>query len=257
MKKQTTRMNALENIALSARWMGAVAVFAIVSGCATGPHPRDPFEPFNRNVSAFNEDVDRTILRPVATAYQTVTPAPVRTGVRNFFTNLTEPWSFANNALQFKVQEAAETLMRFSINTVFGVAGIFDVAGDAGIDRHRQDFGQTLAVYGVGTGPYLVLPVLGPSTVRDTIALPIVWQSDSLRWVDDVSFRNTMTVLRVVDTRAALLRAGAVLDQAALDPYSFQRDVFLQLRDNERTRGDDGELDDGGVLPELPEAGKP
>ena len=257
MKKQTTRMSALEKIAVGARWVGAVAVFAIVSGCATGPHPRDPFEPFNRNVSAFNEDVDRTILRPVATAYQNVTPAPVRTGVRNFFTNLTEPWSFANNALQFKVKEAGETLIRFGINTVFGVLGIYDVAGDAGIERHRQDFGQTLAVYGIGTGPYLVLPVLGPSTVRDTVALPIVWQSDSLRWVEDIRFRNTMTVLRVVDTRAALLRAGAVLDQAALDPYSFQRDVFLQLRDNERIKPGADVDENSGVLPELPEPHKP
>lgn len=248
---------APKNIAICARWMGATAIFLVISGCATGPHPRDPFEPFNRGVSQFNDDVDRAVLRPVATAYQNITPAPVRTGVRNFFTNFTEPWSFVNNLAQFKLVEAADTLMRFSINTVFGLGGISDVASQANIDRHRQDFGQTLATYGVGTGPYLVLPILGPSTVRDTISLPLVWNADVLSQVDNIATRNLLTALRVVDTRAALLRAGAVLDQAALDPYSFQRDVFLQLRDNERVRKEDEGLDDSGVLPELPEAAKP
>ena len=238
--------------------MGAVAVFSIISGCATGPNPRDPFEPFNRNVSEFNEGVDRAVLRPVATAYQNITPVPVRTGIRNVFTNFTEPWSFVNNLAQFKLVEAADTLMRFSINTVFGLGGIEDVASQAHIDRHRQDFGQTLATYGVGTGPYLVLPLLGPSTVRDTVSLPLVWNLDVLSQVDNIASRNVLTALRVVDTRASLLRAGAVLDQAALDPYTFQRDVFLQLRDNQGARGGDEGLDDGGgVLPELPDAGKP
>ena len=238
--------------------MGAVAVFSIISGCATGPNPRDPFEPFNRNVSEFNEGVDRAVLRPVATAYQNITPAPVRTGIRNVFTNFTEPWSFVNNLAQFKLVEAADTLMRFSINTVFGLGGIEDVASQAHIDRHRQDFGQTLATYGVGTGPYLVLPVLGPSTVRDAVSLPLVWNLDVLSQVDNIASRNVLTALRLVDTRASLLRAGAVLDQAALDPYSFQRDVFLQLRDNQGARGGDEGLDDGGgVLPELPEDGRP
>ncbi len=256
MTHRSFQLRTIKNIAASARGICAMAVFALISGCAAGPHPRDPFEPFNRDVSQFNQDVDRVFLRPVATTYQTVTPAPVRSSVRNFFVNITEPWSFANNLVQFKIQDAAETLMRFSINTVFGVFGFFDVAGDAGIDRHRQDFGQTLARYGVGTGPYLVLPVLGPSTVRDTITLPLVWKADLLPWVGDEGGRNALYVLRVVDTRANLLRAGAVLDQAALDPYSFQRDIFLQLRDNERSRA--GKYDeDAGDLPPLPEPDKP
>ena len=244
---------APKSIAKYARWMGAAAIFIAMTGCATGPHPRDPFEPFNRGVSQFNDDLDRAVLRPVATAYQTITPDPIRTGVRNFFTNFTEPWSFVNNVAQFKFVEAADTLMRFSINIVFGLGGISDVASQANIDRHRQDFGQTLATYGVGTGPYLVLPLLGPSTVRDTISLPLVWNADVLNQVDHIASRNVLTALRVVDTRAALLRAGAVLDQAALDPYTFQRDVFLQLRDNERVRQEDEGLDNSGVLPELPE----
>ena len=166
--------------------------------------------------------------------------------------------AYANHTYLVKLVEAADTLMRFSINTVFGLGGIEDVASQANIDRHRQDFGQTLATYGVGTGPYLVLPLLGPSTVRDTVSLPLVWNLDVLSQVDNIASRNVLTALRVVDTRASLLRAGAVLDQAALDPYTFQRDVFLQLRDNQGARGGDEGLDDGGgVLPELPDAGKP
>ena len=244
----------------AARISPGLAVLALLAatGCATGPHPRDPFEPFNRQVSRFNQDVDDAVLRPVATAYQKVTPAPVRSGVRNFFTNLTEPWSLVNNLLQFKIQEAGETLVRFGFNTVFGVGGIYDPASQAQLMRHRQDFAQTLGFYGVDTGPYLVLPLLGPSTVRDTVSLPLVWNLDVLSQVDNIASRNVLTALRVVDTRASLLRAGAVLDQAALDPYTFQRDVFLQLRDNQGARGGDEGLDDGGgVLPELPDAGKP
>lgn len=254
MKTSNSRADALKNIANGARWVGAVAAFSVISGCATGPHPRDPFEPFNREVSQFNHAVDQAVLQPVATAYQAVTPAFVRTGVRNFFTNITEPWSFANNLAQLKLVEAADTLMRFSINTVFGLGGLYDVAGQAQIERHRQDFGQTLARYGVATGPYLVLPLLGPSTLRDTIALPLVWSADLLPQVDSVAARNVLYGLRIVETRANLLRVGAVLDQAALDPYSFQRDVFLQLRDNERVREEDGGIgaDDDGAEPPLP-----
>ena len=143
------------------RCLAVVALLA-ATGCATGPHPRDPFEPFNRDVSRFNEAVDDAVLRPVATAYQKVTPEPVRSGVRNFFSNLTEPWSLVNNLLQFKIQEAGETLVRFGFNTVFGVGGIYDPASQAQLLRHRQDFAQTLGFHGVDTGPYLVLPLLGP-----------------------------------------------------------------------------------------------
>lgn len=226
------------------------------TGCATGPHPRDPFEPFNRDVSRFNQAVDDAVLRPVATTYQHITPGPVRQSVRNFFSNLTEPWSLVNNLLQFKIQEAGETLVRFGFNTVFGVGGLYDPASQAQLLRHRQDFAQTLGFYGVDTGPYLVLPLLGPSTVRDTITLPVVWTVGDpvMRSVDKIPVRNSLYVLRVVDTRAALLRAGAVLDQAALDPYAFQRDVFLQLRDNEQTPGMDEDDEADGAIPPEPSA---
>jgi len=215
--------------------MAAVLAVVLLSGCATGPNanPLDPLEPFNRGVYKFNDAVDTAVVKPVATAYINVTPALVRTGVSNFFSNLTEPWSFVNNVLQGKGQAAGDTLARFVMNTLFGVFGLADLASDAGIERHREDFGQTLGRWGVPSGPYLVLPILGPSTVRDTAALPIDYQGNLLQQVDDSDARIGLYVLQAVNTRASLLRAGTVLDEAALDKYSFSRDVYLQLRRNE------------------------
>jgi phospholipid-binding lipoprotein MlaA len=223
---------------------------ALATGCATGPelnthNPRDPYEPFNRSVYKFNDAVDRAVLKPVAIAYRDATPPLIRTGVGNFFRNLTEPWSFVNNVLQLKAQAAGETAIRFAVNTVFGLGGILDIAGEANIDQHKQDFGQTLAYYRVPSGPYLVLPLLGPSTVRDTAALPVDFQGNLLSNVDDVAARNSLYALRLVDARANLLRVSSVLEAAALDRYSFTRDAYLQLRQR-RTRdqhGADGAID--------------
>ena len=232
------------------RLLTVLTAALVLAGCATPPdqrtNPRDPFEPFNRSVYKFNDAVDRAVLKPVATGYRDITPPLVRTGVGNFFRNLTEPWSFVNNVLQGRVQDAGETWIRFAVNTVFGIGGIFDIAGAANIDRHKQDFGQTLAFYGVPTGPYLMLPLFGPSTVRDTAALPIDFKGSLLSGVDDVAVRNSLYALRLVDTRANLLRVSSVLDGAALDQYSFTRDAFLQLRRNQRkdTTDSDGDLDD-------------
>ncbi|MEO6972973.1 MAG: VacJ family lipoprotein [Rhodoferax sp.] len=206
--------------------------FGLLSGCATGPdaNPRDPLEPFNRGVFKFNDAVDQAILKPVATAYVRVTPALARTGVNNFFGNLGDAWSAVNSVLQLHGRDAAESMMRFSFNTVFGLAGVLDIAGEAGIPRHKEDFGRTLARWGVPTGPYLVLPLLGPSDLRDTAALPVDWQGGLIRYVSPTTDRNGLYVLETVSTRANLLRAGSLLDQAALDKYSFTRDVFLQVR---------------------------
>lgn len=203
---------------------------ALLQGCATGPNPRDPFEPFNRSVSRFNEGLDEAIVKPVAQVYQDVLPSPIRTGVNNFFSNLTDVWSMVNNLLQGRPQAAGESWMRFSINTTFGLGGVLDWATEMGIERHREDFGKTLGRWGVGTGPYLVLPILGPSTVRDAAALVVDTKGDLVNHVNDVSTRNSLYVLRAVDLRASVLRAGEVLDQAALDKYSFTRDAYLQRR---------------------------
>nr|WP_315430158.1 VacJ family lipoprotein [uncultured Albidiferax sp.] len=225
----------MKKIAKHAKIACASGIFLVISGCATGPqaNPRDPLEPLNRKIFGFNEVVDNAVLKPVATVYTKVTPSLVRTGVTNFFSNLTEVWSIANNALQLKGREAAESWMRFSINTVFGLGGVFDLATDMGLERHKEDFGQTLGSWGVPSGPYLVLPVLGSSTVRDTAALPLDMQGNALNAVPHSGDRDRLTGLNLVNTRANLLRASAVLDDAALDKYTFSRDFYLQARRSE------------------------
>jgi phospholipid-binding lipoprotein MlaA len=220
----------------AARRLGALALAAAcLGGCATGPqaNPVDPIEPFNRGVTRFNDVVDSALMRPVAVAYETVVPQLLRTGVTNFFNNLTDVWSFANSVMQLRGQQSAQTFMRVNVNTFFGLGGFLDVASEAGIERHREDFGQTLGRYGVGPGPYLVLPILGPSTVRDTAALPVDYLGGLISNVDNIPLRNSMYALRLVDARAELLKVDRMLDQMALDKYSFTRDIFLQRRRND------------------------
>ncbi len=211
-----------------ASWLALLAF--VLGGCATGPDRRDPFENFNRGVTRFNDELDGAIFKPVATAYQENMPVPARKAVNNVFSNLGDVWSMINSALQFKLQHTAESLMRVSVNTVFGFYGVLDVASEMGLERHREDFGQTLGRWGVPSGPYLVLPVLGPSTVRDSAALTIDRRGDLVRDIDPTSARNATYALRAVDTRASLLRAGRLLDEVSLDRYTFTRDAYLQRR---------------------------
>ena len=244
------------------RWLAMASLLvgaALLTGCATvaRPDPNDPLESYNRSMTNFNDQVDAMVLKPVATAYREVTPAPVRTGVSNFFANIGDVWSFVNNVLQLRAEAAGSSFMRVNVNTVFGLGGLLDVASELGIDRYKQDFGLTLGRWGIGTGPYLVLPILGPSTLRDTLALPVDMKGNVVSHVDPVSARNSLYALRAVDVRANLLRAGSVLDSAALDKYSFTRDVFLQVRGSQvdaAQRGN-GQVDvdsNDGVLPEEP-----
>ncbi len=216
----------------AALWSGVLLILVSLAGCASGPNanPRDPLEPFNRGVYQFNDAVDRAVLKPVATAYRDVAPVRVRQGVGNFFGNLEDVWSFVNNALQFKGQAAFDSLKRFGVNTFVGWGGIFDIASEMDIEKHTKDFGHTLGYWGVGPGPYLVLPLLGPSTLRDTVALPVDLKGDIVSHVAHVPTRNTTMAVRVVDNRAALLKASTMLEEAALDRYSFTRDAFLQRR---------------------------
>ena len=205
---------------------------ALLAGCASGPdaNPRDPLEPFNRGVQRFNDAADEAVFKPVATAYVDVTPSPVRTGVNNFFSNLGDLWSAVNAGLQLRPRESTENLMRFGINTVLGFGGLLDIAGEAGIPRTRIDFGQTMGRWGVPPGPYVVLPLLGPSTVRDTGGLVVDSYGDLVGEVKHVPTRNSLYSLRIVDTRAQLLRASNLLEDAALDKYSFTRDFYLNRR---------------------------
>lgn len=208
---------------------------SVLAGCASGPtaDARDPLEPLNRSIYQFNEGVDRVVLKPVATAYVDVTPGPVRAGVGNFFGNLRDAWSAVNAALQARPREAAENGMRFGLNSTLGLIGLLDIASEMGLERTTLDFGQTLGRWGVPDGPYLMLPLLGPSTLRDTVALPVDAQGDALGSVGHMPTRNEMQLLRLVDKRAGLLRAGEMLQDAALDPYSFVRDSYLQRRQSQ------------------------
>ena len=242
------------------RWLplALALVLSLLTGCATvaNPDPRDPLESYNRSMTNFNEQVDALVLKPVAIAYREVTPAPVRTGVSNFFANLSDVWSFVNNVLQLRGEAAASSFMRVNVNTFLGLGGVLDIASEMGIDRYLQDFGLTLGRWGMGTGAYVVLPILGPSTVRDTFALPVDARGNVVRHVDPVSSRNALYALRLVEVRSNLLRAGTVLDSAALDKYSFTRDVYLQVRSqagrpqNVDTTEEEDDLE--GRLPEEP-----
>lgn len=212
--------------------LGLVLVGLMLTGCATGPNtnPRDPMEPFNRGVYGFNEALDRAVIKPVATAYKAVTPQPVRSGVGNFFGNLDDAWSAVNSVLQLKVQSAAENMMRFAVNSTLGLAGVIDIASEMRIERHPEDFGQTLGRWGVGAGPFVVLPLFGPSTLRDTLAMSVDFKGDIVANVEHVATRNSLKALDLIDLRATYLNASSVIDDAALDKYSFTRDAFLQRR---------------------------
>ena len=215
--------------------MLATSVFTtLLMGCASGPvnNPRDPWESYNRSMSTINEKLDAAVLKPAATIYKTVTPPLVRTGVHNFFVNLSEPWTAFNALLQLKGEAAVETIMRFSVNTFFGLGGLLDIASEMGMERQSQDFGQTLGIWGVPSGPYFVLPVYGPSTVRDAAAFSIETRADPLTNQTNLTVKDTLFILRALDLRTSLLRAGNVLEEAALDKYTFSRDIFLQRRDN-------------------------
>lgn len=212
-----------------------VAAALLLTACASGPNanPRDPLEPFNRSVYGFNDAVDRAVIKPVATAYRDVLPSPVRTGVSNFFNNLQDLWSFVNNTLQLKGEGAGNSIVRFGVNSVFGLGGLIDIATEMRIERHTEDFGQTLGRWGVGAGPYVVVPFLGSSTLRDTAALPVDMKGNAVSQIDDVPTRNSATVLNLISRRSQLLDASRMLDEVALDPYTFTRDAYLQSRRNQ------------------------
>lgn len=210
----------------------AVLLATQLAGCASNPNgvTRDPWERYNRSMSEFNEGVDSAVLKPVATVYRGTVPPIVRTGVSNFFGNLGDLWSAVNSTLQLKAQNALENFFRFGVNTFMGLGGVLDVASEMDLQRHKEDFGQTLGRWGVPTGPYVVLPLLGPSTVRDALSLTFDRQGNPITYVDPRADRYVLYGMKAVDTRANLLRSSSVLDQAALDKYTFTRDVFLQYR---------------------------
>jgi phospholipid-binding lipoprotein MlaA len=203
-----------------------------LTGCATGPqtNPADPLEPLNRSVFRFNDTLDENVLKPVATGYRDYAPTLVQTGVRNVFNNFADVSAVLNNGLQLKGRQTASSLMRVVVNTTVGVYGLFDVATAIKLERYPEDFGQTLGYWGVSSGPYLVLPLLGPSTVRDTAGIPVDWQVDPVSNARIASFGPETQILRIVDRRTSFLAAGNMLNEASIDKYAFLRDAYLQRR---------------------------
>uniref|UniRef100_UPI0040487C28 MlaA family lipoprotein n=1 Tax=Polynucleobacter sp. TaxID=2029855 RepID=UPI0040487C28 len=212
----------------------------VMTGCATTQQNErvakiDPFEPMNRAVFSFNEVADDYVIKPIAEAYKFVLPEFARTGVTNFFSNINDVLIGANNLLQGKPAETANDIGRFLINSTIGVLGLFDVATDMGLDKNREDFGQTLGVWGVPDGPYVMLPFFGASNVRDSVGFVVDIETDFILNSNKLNrdHKTSSTVLRVINRRADLLDAGQLLEDAAFDKYSFVRDGYIQRRRNQ------------------------
>lgn len=239
------------------RWLATLSLALGLAGCQTvqGVGTRidraldkvmgskgqrlDPWESWNRKVFAFNDKVDENVLKPIATAYSEIVPSPVRTGIDNFFGNIGDAWSAVNLMLQGRFKAGVEQGMRFAVNSTLGLAGVLDIATEAGLEKNSQDFGKTLGKWGMGTGAYIVWPLFGPSSVRDSLALPVDWQASPGVLFDDGRKKVGITALSLVNTRANFLRAGEMLEGIALDKYTFYRDAYLQRRGSFDDEGDD------------------
>lgn len=193
----------------------------------------DPIEPVNRVVFGFNDRLDRYFMKPVAQVYVAAVPTPARVGVSNFFDNFGDVPTALNNLLQGKFKAALSDVGRIAVNSTVGILGFIDVASEVGLEKHKEDFGLTLGHWGVGSGPYLVLPLLGPSSLRDTAALPVNYAVNVQRYVfDETAVRNSLTALQTVNVRADLLGAEQALDEASFDKYAFLRNFYMQRRQN-------------------------
>jgi len=228
------------------RWAKSFALACatcLMVGCAAipagvEPSPNDPWEPFNRSVFEFNENLDAYLLKPVVTGYRFVLPEFVREGIYNFFSNYNDIYTALNNLLQGKPNDAFHDLMRVVVNTTFGLGGLIDMATPGGLEKHKEDFGQTFGVWGIPSGPYVVLPFFGPSSVRDTFGTVADLESDYLfGYVKNIGVRNSVTGLRVVNTRNTYYEAGDLLEGAAIDKYSFMRDAYIQRRQYQINEG--------------------
>jgi phospholipid-binding lipoprotein MlaA len=243
---------------------GAVTDNSGANGAAENrDNAHDPLEGFNRAMYTFNDKFDRYLLKPVAKGYRAITPKPVSKGISNFFRNLHDPGIMLNNLLQGKPGQAASDLGRFLVNSTVGIAGLFDVATKWGMQKHNEDFGQTLAVWGVGDGPYLVLPFFGPSNMRDGPSLIVDWETYPPNHMEEHSTSDKPYVVEVIDKRAQLLDASDILEQAAgQDPYIFVREASRQSRRNQIYDGNPpqaapppGLFDDDTPAPPAPNTG--
>ena len=215
--------------------LGALLLIVLLGACATPmaerSDPRDPYENFNRKVFVVNQVFDQVLVKPVARGYSNYVPDFIQTTVGNFFGNLADVWTAVNNFLQAKPREGMQDTGRVLVNTVFGVAGLADVATKLGFPKHQEDFGQTLGVWGVKPGPYVMLPVFGPSTMRDTVAKPLDLYADPVNLATSADVEYSLRAMRLVDDRARLLPTTDMIEKVALDPYQFVRDAHFQQRE--------------------------
>ncbi|MGE5470214.1 MAG: VacJ family lipoprotein [Bacteroidota bacterium] len=223
---------------------GALLAMSLVGGALADEAQHDPYEGFNRSMFAVHEAVDKAVAKPVGQAYDKVAPLPVKASVGNFFGNAADLWIGVNGALQGKFGDAGVDVGRLLINSTVGIFGLFDVASELGLEKHDEDFGQTLAVWGVGDGGYLFWPIIGPRTVRDTAGWGVDYFVDPVGYVRPIPARNSSVALRFVDIRASLLPADKVVEEAALDKYAYIRDAYLQRRRNQIYDGRPPRLDD-------------
>lgn len=211
-------------------WLTGLLIALLgLGGCATQAKP-DPLEPFNRVMFGFNETVDAAVIKPVATVYRDAVPRPLQQGVTNFFWNFSDAWSAVNLGLQGRPRDAAANVVRFGTNTVFGVFGLFDVATELGLQRQNEDLGQTLGRWGVPPGAYIVWPLFGPSSLRDSVNILADQYTSPIPAFPTEAMRNTLTATRLINVRAGLLSATKLIDELALDKYVFVRNSYLQRR---------------------------
>ena len=224
-----------------------ISFATVLVGCASipagvEPSRNDPWEPFNRSVFEFNEGLDAYLLKPVVAGYRFVLPEFMREGIYNFFSNYNDIYTALNNLLQGKPAYAFNDLMRVVVNTTFGLGGFIDMATPGGLEKHKEDWGQTFGVWGVPSGPYVVLPFFGPSSIRDSVGTVADLETDYLfKYIPDVGLRNSITGLRVVNARNTYYEAGDLLDGAAIDKYSFIRDAYIQRREYQINEGREDE----------------
>ncbi len=237
-----------------------LTLLLLLGGCATVPdgprNPIDPWERYNRAVFKFNDKIDKAILKPVARGYQKITPDLVETGVSNFFSNLSDVGVSLNDLLQGEPKKAGSDLARFVVNSTFGLGGVMDVASSAGLPKHNEDFGQTLAVWGVPSGPYFVLPFFGPSTIRDTAGFAVDLSTHyPWRYLDNQTLRYFLTTLSVINLRSEVLKVEDLMATQFYDPYASVRDAWLQYRESQIRNGSvaTNEEDDEEMIKDLEE----
>lgn len=239
--------------------LGLVLLMLCLVSCASIPEgqvriKKDPWEETNRAVLLFNDNLDDYLIRPLTKVYEFVLPSPVRTAIRNVFSNVGDIYNSVNNLLQGKPKAAVDDIVRVFVNTTIGLGGIWDAASAAGVEKHSEDFGQTFGVWGIPDGPYMVLPLLGPSTVRDTAGWFFDIQTDILiKQIDDIPLRNSITGLRIIDQRAKYLGSSDLLEFAAFDKYSFVRDAYLQRRRSKLYDGNPPPIEDEEEMDNSPD----